>query len=93
MMNVNEVQCPEHGVREATFVCQHLAACLKTGKVVGLFTAEDPTNPRPDAWCKVCDEFCYHHGGDWNDETEVFAGITMICSECYDQAKQINSQL
>jgi len=28
--------------------------------------------------------------GEWNDENEALAGVTVICSECYDFVKELN---
>lgn len=85
------VECPEHGTSQATFVCRHLAESLRTGKPVGLFAAEADGNPRPDAWCAACEEQVWRTGIEWTDQSEVFAGVTMICGECYDRAKALNS--
>ncbi len=84
------VMCDEHGEQQATYVCQHLADSIETGNVVGYFcSTESPDNPRPDAWCIECEEY-YQEIGCWNDQTEKFAGITLLCGRCYDKAKKMN---
>lgn len=85
------VECPEHGTSQATFVCQHIAASLRTRKPVGFFTAEADGYPRPDAWCAACEEQVWWTEGEWTDQSEAFAGVTMICGECYDRASALNS--
>ena len=70
------VECAEHGASQATFVCQHIAASLSTGKRVGFFTAEPEGNPRPDPWCAACEEQVWRTGGEWTDESEAFASVT-----------------
>ena len=75
-----------------TFVCQHIAKSLRTGVPVGFFAAEAEGNSRPDAWCAACEERVALTGGEWTDESECFAGVTMICSACYDQAKALNGK-
>lgn len=85
------VECAHHGVQQATFVCQHLANSLSTGRRVGFFCAEGGDNLRPDAWCEACEEKRLSTGGDWSDESESFAGITLICGACYDQARALNT--
>lgn len=85
------VGCPAHGTGTATFVCRHLAGSLRTGDAVGFFTAEADGNPRPDAWCAACEERVWRTGGEWTDDSERFAGVTMICSQCYDRARAFNS--
>lgn len=84
------VECPEHGTGQATFVCRHIAASLHTGGAVGFFTAEAGGDARPDAWCAACEEQVWRTGGEWTDESEWFAGVTMICGACYDRAKRLN---
>jgi hypothetical protein len=77
------VECAKHGLTEACFVCQHLAH--RTGQ--GFFVADEKQSARPHAWCAACDEVLLHAGGQWDDETEAFAGVTMICSGCYDEIR------
>jgi hypothetical protein len=85
----DKIQCETHGLQQETFVCQHLVQSLQTGIYCGFWCAEDPDNPRPDAWCNVCEELVNKVGG-WNDESEAFAGIKLLCGACYDRAKAIN---
>jgi len=91
MIDSTTIDCPEHGEQQETFVCQHLATSLKTKKVVGYFcSTETSDNPRPDAWCIDCEELVQEKGG-WDEESEKFAGITLLCGCCYDNAKKINN--
>src|ERR1700733_7478602 len=78
------VICPRHGDGYATFVCQHLARAANAG----FFYAGDDI--RPDAWCAECDQVLMEHRGEWNDISEAFAGITLLCSHCYDTARDRN---
>jgi hypothetical protein len=84
------VHCERHGKRRATFVCSHLVGSLRTQQALGYYHAEDPGNPYPHAWCGLCDRYLFDHGGEWNDETEAFAGVKVLCSECYDEIRKIN---
>lgn len=77
------VECGEHGLSYATFVCRHLAH----GSGRGFFYNDDPDDSRPDAWCAECDAVMMADGG-WNEENEKSAGITLLCAGCYDQAKE-----
>jgi hypothetical protein len=56
--NVNEsnrgVECPEHGVRDATYVCRHLASGTGAGFHCG-HDDDDPDRLWPDAWCDACE--------------------------------------
>ena len=83
------VECAEHGPQQATFVCQHIVQSLRDGRSVGFFWAEDADAPRPDAWCAACEDEVQSTGGEWIDESEAFAGVTLLCGACYDRAKAI----
>ena len=84
------VECGEHGTQQATYVCQHVVQTLRDGKARGFWWAEDPDNPRPDAWCSECEARVQQSGGEWNTENEALARVTLLCGACYDQAKAIN---
>lgn len=85
------VECNSHGPQPGTFVCQHLAESLRGGNRVGYYcSGENPDNPRPDAWCARCEEKRLQCSSDWNDESESFAGITLLCGFCYDAARTLN---
>lgn len=80
-----EVECDRHGTSHATFVCQHLA----NGTELGFFYDDSSEDSRPDAWCAKCDELVMADDG-WNEENEEFAGITLLCANCYDEVKERN---
>jgi len=84
------VHCDEHGDQEETFVCNHLAKSLETSQPVGFFFA---SQPRGDAWCSECEKVRVAEGvpsGDWNERSEAFANITLLCGGCYDKIREIN---
>ena len=85
------VECSEHGPQETTFVCQHLVRSLSTHEPVGFFFASEP---RGDAWCSACEEVRVREGGesgDWNERSEAFAGIQLLCGACYDKVRRLNA--
>lgn len=43
----------------------------------------------PDSWCSEC-EAMVNAVGEWDDETEAKAGISLICSVCYERARDLN---
>jgi len=81
------VECDEHGLSHAAFVCQHVAR----GSALGFFCYPDPEDPRPDAWCSECNAVMLA-GGGWNEESEKSADITLLCADCYDEARRRNQQ-
>ena len=81
-----KVECGIHGTATATFVCQHLA---KGGKH-GFYWSYDPDNPDdlyPDAWCDECNKVLDEEG-EWNDKSEEFASIKLLCSHCYEEIRE-----
>jgi hypothetical protein len=83
----NTVECHAHGEQERTFVCQHLVSALGTGEKVGFFWSG---GPRGDAWCSACEEVRLREGGstgDWNERSEAFASIKLLCGACYDRLR------
>jgi hypothetical protein len=77
--------CESHEGGYATFVCQHLV----TGSGLGFFCADEPDDERPDAWCGDCDRILEEEG-EWNDTSEAYAQVTVLCSGCYDVVRQRN---
>lgn len=85
------ISCKIHGKQPITYICQHLAKSLRSGQRVGFNLAYEPDNPRPDAWCDECEKVVMEAGGEWDDASEEFAGITIVCAACYERAKHINT--
>jgi len=83
--------CPEHGLQQETFVCQHIVQGLSEGRRVGFFSARDLDNPRPDAWCSECNERVRASGGEWTGEAEAKLGAKLLCGACYDRAKTFHT--
>lgn len=93
MSDSKKIECPEHGPQTTTFVCCHLTESLKTGKIVGYHCAEeDPEEPYPDAWCDACQNIFEEEGFEWNDRSEAFANINILCGLCYNRARKLNSK-
>ena len=81
------VHCAQHGPNEPTFVCEHVAY----GSGRGFHPAYDPAKLRPDAWCDACEEI-RRRFGDWTEESEKLIHVVLICSACYDLAKDRNQR-
>jgi hypothetical protein len=82
--------CQEHGPQEETFVCRHLAESLRTAQGVGFFWSSEP---RGDAWCEASESVRIAEGGtdgEWNERSEAFAQMTILCGVCYDRVRAIN---
>jgi len=80
------VRCDAHGSTQPAFVCRHLA----TGEDLGFHAANEPGNPRPEAWCDACDQILREEGWEWTDRAEQAVRITLLCAACYDAAEARN---
>ena len=79
------IECGVHGRRTAAYICTHLAR----GKHKGFNLAYDPETPDalfPDAWCDKC-EALLDQEGEWNEAVENFTKLKLICSACYESAR------
>ena len=47
-------------------------------------------NHAVNAWCAACETHLEHHGLEWNDETEAFADIKLVCRNCFEELKTFN---
>lgn len=84
----SKIACDTHGNSNATFICQHLAR----GDGLGFNLGYDPDNPDelcPDAWCDKCEEVLDAEG-EWNDKSEAFADIKVMCEHCYEEIRDRN---
>ena len=83
------VQCRRHGETRPAYACAHSLASLKDGDARGLNYVRDEDGFY-NGWCSECDRFLLAHGGAWNDETEGFAQIRLLCEGCFDQLIAMN---
>jgi hypothetical protein len=92
-MATREVHCDEHGDSPACFVCRHLSESLQSGIGSLGFVVPEALDPgdSPQAWCFECDNFMEDRGGEWDTIGEQFAGITLACSGCFEQLRELNS--
>lgn len=89
-MNDSEqkVCCETHGSGTATFLCKHLLEGEKRGFHVG-YDPKQPYALYPDAWCDECDTVLDKEG-EWNEVSENFADVKMVCSDCYQEIRERN---
>lgn len=86
------VDCGAHGLKRPAFVCQHLNSQTPKGFHEAFETLENMDLDADDdfqAWCDECEEIRVKYDG-WNEESEKFAKIKLICEGCYFDIKQIN---
>ena len=82
------MECARHGRRRPAFICRH----LRFGEGVGFNVAEGPPDPElpfQNAWCDACDEVLTREG-EWNDVSEGFAKVMVICEGCLEEIRGRN---
>ncbi|MFC6755180.1 DUF6882 domain-containing protein, partial [Halorubrum tibetense] len=84
----NKVECDIHGKTDATFLCAHLVKGEKLGFNLG-YDPENPNNLWPDAWCDECEKVLDTED-EWNDQSEKFADIKLLCVQCYEDIRDRN---
>lgn len=87
------MECGSHGFQRPAFVCQHLnlensigfEEAMERHKGMELNENEDL-----QAWCNECEKVRVKYG-EWNEESEKFAKIKLICENCYFEMKELNN--
>src|SRR5262245_49455499 len=84
------VHCGTHGQRWPTFVCKHLVRGSGLGFVEpNRVPTSSEDSDEQYAWCAECERVRQEQRG-WNDASEAFAGVTMICDLCFEAARARN---
>jgi hypothetical protein len=85
----SRMECPTHGLQKPSFICKH----LQHGVAIGFHTPDEPLSkeePFEMAWCSDC-EAIRAKEGEWNDCSESFAGVMVICEACFNKIRTRNS--
>jgi len=87
----NALVCEDHGAARAAFVCQHLNKDTYTG-FHEAFESNPLIEPEDDyqAWCDKCERERLKEG-EWNERSEKFAKIRLICDQCFFEIKRNNT--
>jgi hypothetical protein len=84
------MECKRHGYRRPSFICRH----LQYGERLGFNEPAEPPEadwPFQNAWCNECNKVLLEEG-EWNDRSEGFAKVTIICEECFEEIRKRNSR-
>jgi hypothetical protein len=86
------IECETHGTSHVAFICQHLNKDKYTG-FHEAFESNPLSQPIDDyqAWCDECETARLKEGG-WNEVSENFAKIKLVCNQCYFEIKRKNIQ-
>ena len=60
-----QADCPEHGIRDLTFACIHVAEAIDSGEKVGFFCLAAKENLPPIAWCDACENWLLQYSKKW----------------------------
>jgi hypothetical protein len=88
---IGMVECGTHGKTRPAFVCCHLLESLRDRVARGLLWSRNQ-DENVNAYCDLCDQLLQQAGGDWTDEVEAQAKITLICENCFWIIERVNRQ-
>ena len=91
-MSEKFVECDSHGETRPAFVCHHFFSGERVGWNEPGEYEEDEDDEFAgciNAWCDNCEEFV-NKIGTWNEESEAFADIRLVCENCALKFKEAN---
>ncbi|WP_419870189.1 DUF6882 domain-containing protein [Chryseobacterium sp. CT-SW4] len=86
------VECHKHNLARPAYVCQHLNLDTPGGfeEAFDTFPGMELDDEKDfQAWCDECEKVRLQYKG-WNEESEEFANIKLICEDCYFELKEFN---
>lgn len=86
------VECGDHGLSRPAFICQHLDLEDAKGFHEAFETYKEMELEEDDdfqAWCNECEKVRIEYDG-WDEESEKFAQIKLVCENCYFELKEFN---
>jgi hypothetical protein len=91
MKEIKKLLCENHGSRYPAFVCQHLNTITKVGfwEPFDSDSNEIYSNEELNGWCDECNKVLIEEG-KWNEKSETFANIKLVCDKCYFAMKELN---
>ena len=91
-MESNFIECEEHGENKMAFVCHHFLEKQNIGwneKEEYIFDEDDEFWDCISAWCDECENYRIENDG-WDEDSEKFADITLVCESCALKFKEEN---
>jgi hypothetical protein len=89
---IEKIICGIHGSKEMSFSCIHLAMAIDTKKQIGFFYSEAEEDLPQIAWCGECEQYLLDNGEEWTDIFQSKADFKMLCSDCFEEAKNNESE-
>jgi hypothetical protein len=84
-----KASCSKHGTQDLAIACIHVCRAIDSGEPVGFFWDPQTDGPRPDAWCRSCEQWNLQHPGATTEEWMAIADFKLICVRCWDEAKSV----
>ena len=88
-MTEQDIACDTHGNQRTAFVCHHILQSIQDRQPRGFIWGRDEEGC-VNAYCDECEGYLESHGGEWNEITEAFADIKLVCEGCAIEAAQLN---
>jgi hypothetical protein len=88
-MDDQKVNCSKHGAEDFAIACIHVCRAIDSGENVGFFWCNETTGPRPDAWCRACEQWSLEHPDDSIECWMKVADFQLLCVRCWDEAKKV----
>lgn len=86
---IEKVLCEQHGSKDMSFACIHIAMAIDKKEKVGFFYSEAEKDLPQIAWCGSCKQWLLDNGEEWNNAFETMADFKILCADCYNEAKEI----
>ena len=84
---IEKVLCETHGSKDMSFSCIHIAMAIDKKEKVGFFYSEAEEDLPQIAWCAKCEQYLLDNGEEWTDTFQTLADFKMLCSDCFEEAK------
>lgn len=86
-MSTDSIHCHKHGAQGMAIACIHICRAVGSGEDIGFFWWADSDAPRPDAWCRSCEQWNCSHPDSPDEEWMRVADFQFLCIRCWDEAK------
>lgn len=86
-----QLDCEKHGKQNEAFICSHLVSTLADKAARGLVWSRDEDGSI-NAYCLGCDDMLTQAGGEWSEDLQDKAGISIACEACIMPLFDLNAQ-
>lgn len=90
---IEKILCEQHGSKEMSFTCIHIAMAIDNKAKIGFFYSEAEEDLPQIAWCRACEQWLLDNGEEWTDVFQAKADFKMLCSDCFEEAKNKETEI